>query len=237
MWCVPIVKMMSDRSIHSFHTRSTECRIKILMELKRWWNKFQFTAARVCKTGWMIFIIVKPNCLVHLRQRCVLKTTLGLNLLRVWSGWPKGAGQTLLIDSHWAYSAGRASPRRSGPVWPLSTPHFHNISGVLALQAGENTEDTTVTRRNSVPPRRHAAGLIGTLPELGEEAVPILNLLTGKASTVCSPLLPSLTFRSLRPSALTQHARCKVHNLFAPHLADSTRFFFKGPMQPLSVTG
>lgn len=47
-----------------------------------------------------------------------------------------------------------------------------------------------------------------------------LNLITGEVSAA-APLLQSLTSSSLRPSLITQHARCKVHNLFAPHLAES----------------
>lgn len=64
-----------------------------------------------------------------------------LILLRVWSG-RLGAGQKVWIDSHLAYWAGQASSRRSRPVWPLSTAHFHNISGVSALQTGWRTHRT-----------------------------------------------------------------------------------------------
>lgn len=60
-------------------------------------------------------------------------------------GW--GAGQRVLIDSHLAYKAGWASSRRSHPVWPLSTAHFHNISGVSALQA----DCTTHTHKLCTP--------------------------------------------------------------------------------------
>ena len=54
------------------------------------------------------------------------------------------AGQRVLMDSHSAYRAGRASSRRSRPVWPLSTAHFHNISGVSALRAEWSTHNTHI---------------------------------------------------------------------------------------------
>lgn len=154
---------------------------------------------------------------------------MDLILLHVWSGL-LGAGQRVLIDSPLAYRAGWGFSRRSRPVLPLSTAHFHNISGVSALQTSWWTRQV---HAHSVPPRRHAAAVVRALRAIqglmwgGREETdgreswenslqPITSHSSPYGKGYSTSLLPStvtvtvILSYSVFHIYVTQHTRCKV---------------------------
>lgn len=155
---------------------------------------------------------------------------MSLLLLCVWSGRLGEAGQRVLIDSRLAYSADWASSRRSGPVWPLSTAHFHNISGVSALQAGLSTEHThthiqtlyplgAMLRRWSGPcvpsrvwcegeRRKHEGGREKERWESSLQPITTLSLLMEKVTALLLPF--------------SSHCNCSFRSFCLSHLYYST---------------
>lgn len=137
----------------------------------------------------------------------------------------------------WPYGGRRASSRRSRPVWPLSTAHFHNISGVSAFRRLAQALHTH-THVHCVLFGRHAAAAVRALRAIGgllaREGSMKWGEKPGKVALDQSYPGASL-WKRLRPSSsqlgisvfpgplrlshpVTHRARCEVYNLPAVHL-------------------
>lgn len=166
----------------------------------------------------------------------------------VWSG-QLGAGQIGLIDSYLAYRVGWASSRRSCPVWPLSTGHFHNISGVSALKTDSCIQRMRASTHTYTPTYTHTLYPLGAklqwwsgpcMPSRvwcdgegrkqgGVRDVKIVfnqsQSLVQLMEKVTALLIPSpgtitvILSHSVFYIYITQHTRCKEYNLLALHLA------------------